>query len=137
LVAGANITITGTWPDQTIAATGGGGGGRGGTPTVAVGAAAGSGASASFGAGSLDLSGVLVIVAGTGPTSGVLATITLSASLSGLAIPVFSPTSAAAATQAVAAGFWAGPIDNQHWEIVANSAFATPGTYDFSYILQP
>src|SRR5215471_10318795 len=26
LVAGANVTITGTWPNQTIAATGGGGG---------------------------------------------------------------------------------------------------------------
>ena len=137
LIAGSNITITGSWPDQTIAATGSGGGGRGGTPTVVVGAAAGSGASASFGAGSLDLSGVLVIVAGTGPSSGVLATITLSAPVSGFAIPTWSPTSATVSTQLVSAGFWAGPIDNQHWEIVANAAFTTPGTYDFSYAIAP
>lgn len=27
LVAGTNVTVTGTWPNQTIAASGGGGGG--------------------------------------------------------------------------------------------------------------
>jgi len=33
LVAGTHVTITGTWPNQTINATGGGGGGGGGTVT--------------------------------------------------------------------------------------------------------
>jgi hypothetical protein len=33
LVAGTHVTITGTWPNQTISATGGGGGGGGGTVT--------------------------------------------------------------------------------------------------------
>jgi hypothetical protein len=33
LVAGANVTISGTWPNQTIAAAGGGGGGGSGTVT--------------------------------------------------------------------------------------------------------
>jgi hypothetical protein len=34
LVAGTHVTITGTWPNQTISATGGGGGGGGGDGTV-------------------------------------------------------------------------------------------------------
>lgn len=34
LVAGANVTITGTWPNQTVAASGGGGGG--GTPSISI-----------------------------------------------------------------------------------------------------
>lgn len=36
LVAGANVTITGTWPNQTIASTGGGGGGGGTVTDVSV-----------------------------------------------------------------------------------------------------
>ncbi len=36
LVAGTNVTITGSWPNQTIAATGGGGGGSGTVTDVSV-----------------------------------------------------------------------------------------------------
>ena len=36
LVAGTNVTITGTWPNQTIAASGGGGGGTGTVTSVAA-----------------------------------------------------------------------------------------------------
>jgi len=35
LVAGTNVTISGTWPNQTVAASGGGGGGSPATPCVA------------------------------------------------------------------------------------------------------
>jgi hypothetical protein len=36
LVAGTNVTITGTWPNQTINSSGGGGGGSGTVTTVSV-----------------------------------------------------------------------------------------------------
>lgn len=37
IVAGTNITVTGTWPNQTVNAAGGGGGGGGVAPTVVFG----------------------------------------------------------------------------------------------------
>jgi hypothetical protein len=133
ILAGANVSIsplggTGVVTINAISKPAG-------VPTVAAGAGAGGGATAGFGAGANDLRGVVTLVAGTAPGAGTLLTVTLSAALGAVPSIVFSPTSPEAALQAGAAGIWAGPLDTQHWTIIANGAIATPGTYDFSYIV--
>lgn len=99
LVAGSNVTITGSWPNQTVAATGGGGGlpvnnptftgvltgptsnidqlnAHSATPpTVTLHGPAGSGASYTIGGN--DSVGQITITAGTGPSTGYLLDINL------------------------------------------------------------
>lgn len=92
LVAGSNITVTGTWPNQTINATGSSTYSLGGTlssSNVAVGAGAGTGATVSV--SGLDGNHSIDLVTGTSPTANdTLFTLTYTTSRGHNSFPVIS-----------------------------------------------
>lgn len=193
LVAGSGIAITGTWPNETIASTGGGSGvaslqgetgaltltssgatvtittptsttinleatgggglpvnnptftgiitgpalsinhlgGGGGSPTVALHGAAGSGASVLI-AGT-DSLGEMQITAGTGATTGFIATITLAVTYPlGIFLAMVVGFNQATSVSESFAGFTAGA--NQ-WELNAGFAMTAGQTYTIQYLV--
>jgi hypothetical protein len=136
LVAGTNVTITGTWPDQTINASGASGlpvndptftgtmtgphyASNGSAPTVTVGPAAGTGATATV-AGT-DTAGVISLVTGAGPSTGLLLTVAYTSSYpTGSVVIVNAANPAAlcfAAGTATSFGVSAGGVATGSYEI--------------------
>jgi hypothetical protein len=121
IIAGTNVSISPS--GGTGAVTINAAGGSSGTPTATVGPAAGTvGAetpSATLAAGSTDSRGQIQIVTGTGPTTGILATINLSAAVGSFVL--ISPANGAAiAAGGVASQVSAQMVTSSEWTLTAD-----------------
>lgn len=104
--------------------------GAGSPPTAVGGVGAGSGATVTILSPSYDCTGVLKVVAGTGATSGTVATVTFNTAFA--AIPS-SVVVTAYNQQASAIVVYAQPASNSSWELQTTSALSNLSTYEWNY----
>jgi hypothetical protein len=146
LVAGSGISISGSWPGQTIAVingtylpinnptftgvlTGPHYKSNGLAPGIVAGAAAGTGPTVSI--GGTDTAGILEVIVGTSPTTGVLCTLTFAVAFSGNYAIFLNPASTQAAT--IFANTLANPVSTTEWQINVNIAPTAGSTLSFYY----